>query len=157
MSEAASGTVPVKAPWHAVDALLSLEEEEALESALAAADPLVAGQAVCAAPTLERKTTLLWAMEDRQRRQALEMVPPALIGALVQNLADDNRYLLGDLSLERFRDLLRLCSPERQFYWVNTALSFRDARANLLPLLLTTTELVDIFLTRADFEDHLRT
>src|SRR5438477_547034 len=111
----------------AVETLLSLEDEDALEEALAAAGPVVAARAVSAAPSLERKTTLLWAMEDRQRRDALELVPPALVGALVQNLEDDNRYLLGDLSLEQFRALLNLCSPERKFYWLTTALSFTDA------------------------------
>jgi hypothetical protein len=140
----------------AVERILALEEEEALENALAAADPLVAAQAVGAAPTLEQKTTLLWAMDDRQRREALEMVPPALIGAMVQNLEEDNRYLLGDLSFEQFRALLRLCSSERKFYWISTALSFTDARANALPLLLTTGELVEILGTRPDFDDHLR-
>jgi hypothetical protein len=139
-----------------VERILALEEEEALENALAAADPVAAAQAVGAAPTLEKNTTLVWAMDDRQRREALEMVPPALIGALVQNLEEDNRYLLGDLSFEQFRALLRLCSPERKFYWISTALSFTDARANALPLLLTTAELVEILHTRPDFEDHLR-
>jgi hypothetical protein len=140
----------------AVEKLLSLDDEEALETALAAADPVTAVRAVAAAPTLEQKTTLLWAMEDRRRREVLEALPPALVGALVQNLEEDNRYLLGDLSLEQFRALLALCSPERQYYWVTTALSFTDARANALPLLLTTRELVEILLTRAEFEGHLR-
>lgn len=140
----------------AVEALLAIEEEDALEAALAAAEPGIAARAVNAAPTLEQKTSLLWAMEDRQRRAALDQVPPALVGALVQNLEEDNRYLLGDLSLEQFRALLQLCSPERKYYWITTALSFTDARANALPLLLTTQELVEILLTRVEFEEHLR-
>jgi hypothetical protein len=140
----------------AVDTLLSLEDPDALEAALAAAEPGLAARAVNVAPTLEQKTTLLWAMDDRQRREALEWVPPALVGALVQNLEDDNRYLLGDISLEQFRALLDLCSPERKYYWIVTALSFTDARANALPLLLTTRELAEIFLTRAEFEEHVR-
>lgn len=139
-----------------VQELLRLDDEEELETALAEAEPVTAARAVAFAPTLEQKTTLLWAMEDPQRRQVLEMLPAALVGALVQNLEDDNQYLLGDVSIDQFRNLLSLCSPERQFYWVTTALGFTDARANILPLLLTTRELVAIFLTRSEFENHLR-
>jgi len=95
-------------------------------------------------------------MEDRQRREVLDLLPAPLIGALIQNLEEDNRYLLGDLSLEQFRALLSLCSPERKFYWVTTALSFTDARANALPLLLPTRELVSILLTRAEFEEQIQ-
>jgi hypothetical protein len=141
---------------HAARALLAIEEEEALETAIASVSPSIAARAVVAAPTLERKTTLLWAMDDRQRREALDLVPPALLGALVQNLEDDNRYLLGDFSLDQFRSLLSLCSPERKFYWITTALSFTDARANALPLLMPTRELVEILLTRAEFEEQIR-
>lgn len=138
-----------------VDRLLTLEEP-ALERALAEVTPALAATAVAAAPSLNRKTTLLWAMEDRQRREALELVPPAVIGALIQNLEEDNRYLLGDLSLVQFRALLALCSPERKYYWIATALSFPDVRANALPLLLPTRELVEILFTRAEFEAHIR-
>ena len=152
MPELASGLTPRET----VETLLALEEDEALEAALAAAPPALAARAVSAAPTLAAKTRLLWAMEDRQRRDVLEAVPPALVGVLVQNLEDDNRYLLGDLSCEQFEALLDLCSPERRFYWIATALSFTDARANALPLLLPTRELVELFLTRPGFEEHLR-
>lgn len=148
--------LPVLSISKAVENLLTLDDTEALETALTAAGPIVAARAVNAAPSLEQKTELLWALEDRARRQALELVPPALVGALVQNLEDDNRYLLGDLSMEQFRDLLALCSPERKFYWLKTALSFTDVRANMLPLLLPTRDLTEILLTRAEFEDHLR-
>lgn len=147
---------PTAAAHQAVQHLLSLHDEEALESALAAAEPALAARAVGAAPALEQKTTLLWAMDDRQRREVLELLPAPLIGALVQNLEEDNRYLLGDLSLEQFRALLSLCSPERKFYWITTALSFTDARANALPLLLPTRELVGILLTRAEFEQQVQ-
>jgi hypothetical protein len=147
---------PSLEPWKAVESLLAIEDEDVLEQALAAASPVIAARAVSAAPNLERKTTLLWALEDRRRRDVLELLPPALVGALVQNLEEDNRYLLGDLSLEQFRALLSLCSPERKYYWITAALSFTDARANALPLLLTTPDLVEILLTRAEFEDHTR-
>ncbi|MFN3650630.1 MAG: DUF6178 family protein [Armatimonadota bacterium] len=138
-----------------LDALL-LAQGEALDRALEAASPAVAAQAVRAAPSLERKTQLLWAMDDRQRREVLELVPAALVGALVQNLEEDNRYLLGDLSREQFQALLSLCSPERQYYWLVTALSFTDARANALPLLLPSRLVAEILLTRPEFEDHVR-
>src|SRR5688572_13044407 len=90
----------------ALERLLTLEDEEALETVLESATPAVAALAVALAGSLERKTTLLWGMEDRQRRQVLELTHPAVIAALVQNLEDDNRYLLGDLSLEHFRRIL---------------------------------------------------
>jgi hypothetical protein len=147
--------VPAAGPAAAAR-LLEIEEEPALEQALAQVDPVTAARAVAAAPTLQRKTTLLWAMDDAQRRQVLEFVPAPVIGALVQNLEEDNRYLLGDLSLEQFHRVLGLCSPERKFYWLNLALSFTDARANALPLLLTTREFVEILLTRSEFEEHLQ-
>lgn len=138
-----------------VSQILALEDDDALEEALAAAGSIVAAHAVSAAPDLERKTELLWAMEDRQRREVLDTIPPALVGALVQNLEEDNRYLLGDVSFEQFRAVLALCSPERRYYWVTTALSFTDARANVLPLLLPTSELVSILMTRSEFHEHL--
>lgn len=140
----------------AVRRILAAEEDDALEEALAAADAVTAAHAVTAAPDLERKTELLWAMEDAQRRQVLDRVPPALIGALVQNLEEDNKYLLGDVSFEQFRALLELCSPERQYYWITTPISFTDVRANALPLLLPTRQLAEILLTRPGFEEHLR-
>lgn len=143
-------------PDDALRAILAAEDDEALEEALAAADEVTAAHAVTAAPDLERKTELLWAMEDAQRRQVLDRVPPALVGALVQNLEEDNKYLLGDVSFEQFRALLELCSPERQYYWITTPLSFTDARANALPLLLPTRLLAEILLTRPEFEGHLR-
>ncbi len=141
----------------AAERLLSLEEGEALDAALAAVEPHTAAYAVAIAPGLEKKTALLWSLEDRPRRRVLEFLPPALVAALVQNLEDDNRYLLGDLSVEQFRALLQLCSPERKYYWIRTALSFTDVRANALPLLLPTSELVEILDTRSEFEAHCRT
>jgi hypothetical protein len=140
----------------AVGRLLSATRVEDLENLLAVSRPWVAGLAVRSAPSLEQKTALLWAMEDRQRREVLDFVPPALVGALIQNLEDENRYLLGDLTLEQYRSLLRLCSPERRLYWIRTALTFTDARANLLPLMLPTAELVDILVTQPEFEEHCR-
>lgn len=138
-----------------VDSLLSLPEGDTLEAALAAAGPAAAVAAIRAAPTLERKTALLWALDDAPRRAVLERLPAGLVAALVQNLEEDNQYLLGDLSLEQYHAILALCSAERKFYWVTTALGFTDARANALPLLLTTRELAEILLTRPEFEDHL--
>jgi len=142
-------------PRARAEALLAIEREEALETALAGTPVGVAARAVAAAPSLERKTTLLWAMEDRQRRRVLDLIPPPVVGALIQNLEEDNVYLLGDLSLEQFHALLSLCSPERKYYWISAALSFTDVRANALPLLLPTGDLVEILMTRAEFEEHL--
>ena len=140
----------------ALERLLTLEDEDALEAVLESSTPATAATAVALAGSLERKTTLLWAMEDRQRRQVLELTHPAVIAALIQNLENDNRYLLGDLSLEHFKRILALCSPERQYYWLTTSLSFTDVRANALPLLITTGELVEALLTNPEFERHLR-
>lgn len=148
--------LPIAHTNDAVEQLLTLEDDEALEVALESASPASAALAVALAGSLERKTTLLWAMEDRQRRQVLELTHPAVIAALVQNLEDDNRYLLGDLSIEHFRRILGLCSPERQYYWLTTSLSFTDARANALPLLISTGQLVESLLTNPEFEQHLR-
>ncbi|MGV3721208.1 MAG: hypothetical protein ACO1SX_09890, partial [Actinomycetota bacterium] len=139
-----------------VQAIIALRDEEALENALSSVTPATAAQAVSAAPTLQQKSSVLWALSDRQRHEVLELTPPALIGVLIQNLEEDNRYLLGDLSLRQFRALLGLCSPERKYYWLITALSFTDARANVLPLLLPTREIVDILLTRTEFEAQLQ-
>jgi len=148
---------PVSTPvTQTVQALIALQDEEALETALSSVSPAIAARAVNAAPSLQQKATVLWALDDRSRREVLEIVPPALIGVLIQNLEEDNRYLLGDLSLRQFRAVLGLCSPERKYYWLTTALSFTDARANVLPLMLPTREIVDILLTRAEFEEQLQ-
>jgi len=127
-----------------------------LESALASLEPTQVARLVAAAPSLERKGEILWALEDAERRRVLRLIQPAVLGALIQNLEDDNRYLLGDLGVEQFRALLALCAPERQYYWVTLALSFTDVRANALPLLLPTEQLADILFTRAEWEQHLQ-
>lgn len=154
VSDAAGVTAPTPLP-ETLAALLALPEAS-LEAALAAAGPRIALAAVLAAPTLERKTALLWALEDAERRAVLAAVPPPLLAALIQNLPDENRYLLGDLSFEAYLALLDLCSPERQFRWLLTALSFTDARANLLPLLLPTRRLAELLATRSEFARHVR-
>jgi DNA-binding transcriptional ArsR family regulator len=140
----------------ALNALARVESPDELTELLASLPVEAAALAVRRAPELERKTEILWALEDRQRRQVLEQLPTTLIAALVQNLEDDNRYLLGDLSAERFDELLSLCSPERRYYWLSTAVSFTDARANVLPLLQDPKELAEALLTRPEFEVHVR-
>ncbi|MBM3458967.1 MAG: hypothetical protein FJX77_10605, partial [Armatimonadetes bacterium] len=140
----------------AIGALLAVEPGPALEQLVAEVAPETVARAVARAPGLDRKTELLWALDDRPRRAVLAQLPPALLGVLIQNCEEENRYLLGDLSFEQFRALLALCSPERRFYWIRTALSFTDVRANALPLLLSSTELAEILDTRSEFEAHCR-
>ena len=135
--------------------LLTLDDD-ALDKALAQLPTPEAARVIALAPTLEGKTRLLWALDDRQRREVLELTPPALVAALVQNAEEDNRYLLGDLGVEPFRRVLDLCSPARQFYWLRTAVSFQDARANALPFFCTADELADVLLSRPTFANHVR-
>ena len=137
-------------------ALLEMDDE-ALDDALAALSTPLAARAVALAPSLEGKTRLLWAMEDRQRREVLQSTPAPLVAALIENLEEDNRYLLGDLGVDPFRQLLALCSAEQQFYWLRTSLSFADARANALPFFCGPDELAEILLTRPAFVSHVLT
>lgn len=149
MTAAASAAAPLPE-------LARLDSDEELEAALARLSPEETLQAVLATRGLEERTRLLWAMEDARRREVVEQLPSPLLAALIQNLEEDNRYLLGDVSVSAFRRLLQLCSPSRQYGWLQTALSFTDARANLLPLLLPTRELAELLLTRPAFERHVR-
>jgi hypothetical protein len=136
-------------------AVLALNDD-ALAPALAAMATEPAAAAVAAAPSLEQKTRLLWAMRDRQRVEVLERLSPILIAALVQNLEPTNRALLGDLSFPQFQRILALCDPAQQYHWLRRALAFTDARANALPLLLPNEALVEALLSRAEFVDHAR-
>ena len=112
-------------------------------------------RAIRVAPSLREKSRLINALPDAERRAVLEQLPPALIAALIQNLEAENRHLLGDLSIEKYRELLSLCAPERQCGWVLMALSFEDARANALPLFIPPADLADALLTRPGFAAHV--
>ncbi len=153
-------TQPLETTLHGVagrvQSVLKLRDPEALEAALERLSPSDAALAVGLAAGLEAKSAILWGLADARRREVLDLLPSPLIAALIQNLEEDNRFLLGDLSIPGFQSLLQLCSPERQFGWLLRALSFTDVRANALPLLLPTAQLVEILLTRAEWHDHLR-
>jgi len=142
-------------PPLALETLAALDDA-ALEEALAVLPTAQAADLIARAPTLEEKTRLLWALDDGPRRQALSLSPAPLVAALIENLTEDNCYLLGDLDLASFRRLLELCSPEQRYYWLETCLSFTDARANALPFFCDPGELAEALLTRPGFAEHIR-
>lgn len=135
--------------------LLSLERVEDLQEALKALDPERAAQVVLHAPSLEAKTRLLWAMEQAQRAEVMDHLSPILIAALVQNLEIPNVGLLGNLSRQTYLELLNLCSPSQQFYWLFLACQSQDPSAQMLPLFLEAETLARILLTSAEFRELL--
>jgi hypothetical protein len=138
-------------PLHA---LLSLTEDAAFRAAVRALDPEEAALAVGRAPTLEDKSRLVWALDPRARADVLDRLHPGFVGALIQNREEENKRLLGDISRVQFTRLLRHCSPERAYYWLTLATSFPDARANLLPLLISIDDLAGALLSEPEFESH---
>lgn len=135
--------------------LLSLERPEELQEALSALTPERAAQVVLYAPSLEAKTRLLWAMGQAQRAEVMDHLSPILIAALVQNLETPNAGLLGNLSRQTYLDLLNLCSPSQQFYWLFLACQSQDPSAQMLPLFLEAETLAQILLTSAEFRELL--
>jgi uncharacterized protein DUF6178 len=136
------------------DALLSLEEPEALQAAMNALEPEEAALAIGQASTLDEKSRLIWALAPARRRAALDELHPGLVGALIQNREAENKALLGDLSREQFARLLHYCSPEQAYYWLALAASLENPRANMLPLLVPIEELAGALLTRPQFVLH---
>jgi hypothetical protein len=145
---------PLGDPESPVQALLSIEEPQALQAAINALEPEDAALAVGQAPSVEEKSRLVWALEPERRAEVLDQLHPGMIGALIQNQEAENKALLGDLSREQFTRLLRFCSPERAYYWLTLATSFEDARANMLPLLVPVGDLAAALLTQPEFETH---
>lgn len=137
-----------------VHALLALQETRALRAAINAMEIEEAALAVSRAPTIADKSRLVWALNEERRAEVLDQLHPGFVGALIQNDERENRALLGDLSREQFCRLLRYCSPERAYYWIALAVSFEDARANMLPMLLPLPDLATALLTVPDFEHH---
>src|SRR5438309_11575233 len=145
---------PALDPNDPVHALLSLEEEEALQAAINAMEPEDAARAIGQAPTVEAKSRLVWALAPDRRAEVLDHLHPGFVGALIQNREAENKALLGDLSREQFARLLRYCSPERAYYWLTLATSFENTRANMLPLLVPVEELAAALLTVPEFVQH---
>jgi hypothetical protein len=141
-------------PGDPVHALLSMEEAEAFRAALDALTPEDAALAVTRAPSIHDKSRLIWALEPLRRAEVLDHLHPGFVGALIQNRETENKRLLADLSREQFTRLLRYCSPERAYYWLTLATSFRDTRANMLPLLIPVHDLAAALLTVPEFETH---
>ena len=88
-------------------ALLSLEETEALRAAVNALEPEEAALAIGQAPSLEEKSRLVWALAPDRRAEVLDRLHPGFVGALIQNREAENKALLGDLSREQFARLLQ--------------------------------------------------
>ncbi|MGQ9523649.1 MAG: hypothetical protein ACUVTZ_02300, partial [Armatimonadota bacterium] len=134
--------------------LLSMDDEE-LVAAVRRLTPAQAARVVQSAPTLQDKTRLLWAMDRPKRADVLDRMPAGVFAALVQNMEDRNRYLLGCISIQGFRQLLDLCSPAQKYYWVALANSFNDEAANLLLLSIPIRDLAEMLMTVKEFRDHL--
>lgn len=141
-------------PNDSVNALLSLQEDEALQAAMNALEPEDAAAAIGRAPSLDDRSRLIWALVPDRREEVLDRLHPGFVGALIQNQEAENKALLGNLSREQYTRLLRYCSPERAYYWLTLATSFQDARANMLPLLVPLRELATAMLTQPEFESH---
>src|SRR5205807_5274072 len=98
-------------------ALLSLEETEALRAAVNALEPEEAALAIGQAPSLEEKSRLVWALAPDRRAEVLDRLHPGFVGALIQNREAENKALLGALSRGPFTRLPRCCSPDRAYKW----------------------------------------
>jgi hypothetical protein len=134
--------------------LLSLQDAEALRAAMNALAPTDAARAVGQAPSLEEKSRLVWALAPHLRREVLDHLHPGFVAALIQNREEENKRLLSSLSREQFTRLLRFCSPEQAYYWLSLAVSFDEARANMLPLLIPVDDLATALLTEPEFRSH---
>lgn len=134
--------------------LLALQDAEALGAAMNALAPADAARAVGQAPSLEEKSRLLWALAPHMRREVLDHLHPGFVGALIQNREAENKRLLSSVSREQFTRLLRYCSPDQAYYWLSLAVSFEDARANMLPLLIPVDDLATALLTEPEFRAH---
>lgn len=130
-------------------------DDDELAAAVNRLTPAQAARVLEAAPTLQDKTRLLWAMDRPKRADVLDRVPAGVFAALVQNMEDRNRYLLGCISIQGFRQVLDLCSPAQKYYWVALANSFSDEAANLLLLSIPIRDLAEMLMTVKDFRDHL--
>jgi len=130
-------------------------DDDELVAAMGRLTPAQAARVLEAAPSLQDKTRLLWAMDRPKRADVLDRVPAGVFAALVQNMEDRNRYLLGCISIQGFRQVLDLCSPAQKYYWVALANSFSDEAANLLLLSIPIRDLAEMLMTVRDFRDHL--
>ncbi len=138
-------------PRATVERLLRVEEEARLRSVMRALTPEQAATLVRAAAAPRDKARLLASMERLQRAETLDFVTPTLFATLVENPETGADYLLGEVSLERFRELLALCSPDQRFWWVSRAAAHEDGAAQLLTLLLPPKDLAEMLLTVPEF------
>jgi hypothetical protein len=141
-------------PRTTVERLLHSEDETRVKAIMRSLSPEQAAHLVQYAPTSRDKARLLGAMERLQRAETLDHVAPTLFATLVENPETETDYLLGEVSLDRFRELLALCSPEQRFYWVARAAAHNDIAAQLLTLLLPPKDLAEMLLTVPDFRKY---
>jgi hypothetical protein len=141
-------------PRTTVERLLHSEDETRVKAIMRSLTPEQAAHLVQYAPTSSDKARLLGAMERLQRAETLDHVAPTLFATLVENPETETDYLLGEVSLDRFRELLALCSPEQRFYWVSRAAAHNDIAAQLLTLLLPPKDLAEMLLTVPDFRKY---
>src|SRR3989442_8722584 len=80
------------------DALLSLEEPEALQAAMNALEPEEVALAMGQASTLDEKSRLIWALAPAGRPAAPGGVPPGVGGGLVPKPGGGEKGVLGGLS-----------------------------------------------------------
>jgi len=138
----------------AAQQLLALDEH-ALAAAMSRLAPAEAARLIQAAPALKDKSRLLWAMDRHKRADVLDQLPVRLVAALVQNLEDQNKLLLGNISIDTFRRVLAACAPAQKYYWLALANSFLDDAANLLTLSVPARELAEMLMTVPEFRQNL--
>lgn len=141
-------------PRTTVQRLLQSEDESRVRAVMRSLTPEQAAQIVQVAPTAKDKARLLGAMERLRRAETLDHVAPTMFATLVENPDTGTDYLLGEVSYERFRELLTMCSPEQRFYWVSRAAMHDDGAAQLLTLLLPPRDLAEMLMTVPDFRKN---
>ncbi|MBW3625028.1 MAG: hypothetical protein KY468_16645 [Armatimonadetes bacterium] len=148
---AETGTSIMADPCTTVQRLLDSPDEGRVRAIMRSLSPEQAAEIIRYAPSSKDKSRLLGSMERLQRAETLDHVAPTLFAMLVENPDTGTDYLLGEVSYERFRELLALCSPEQRFYWVSRAARHDDGAAQLLTLLLPPRDLAEMLLTVPDF------
>jgi hypothetical protein len=141
-------------PRTTAERLLGFEDEGRVQAIMRSLTPEQAAHLLQFAPTARDKARLLNAMERHKRAETLDHLAPALFATLVENPETRTDHLLGEISIDRFRELLTLCSPEQRFFWVSRAAAHNDIAAQLLTLLLPVRDLAEMLLTVPDFRKN---
>ncbi|MBI3909686.1 MAG: hypothetical protein HY320_01975 [Armatimonadetes bacterium] len=151
----ASTTLSTITPHADHGRLLALPDDD-LRAALATVDADAALNLLAVASSFADQSRVLRSLPVRVRLRVLDPLPAPVLAGLVQNLESENAYLVGQISVERFVELLSLCSPERQLYWL--ALSTREltSRSFAFPLSVPPEDLARALLSDSAFRDHAR-